>query len=343
MASDVKWAEFTIKTTEEASDAVCEMLFELGAGGVSVMDPSDIKQILNAPGSLAFADDDFIDSLGSDVMIKAYFPASGDAVMTGELHDERKPLNRGQELYAAEIKTERPVTELKEQIVSRLAQIAEFLPIGTAEVTHVMIREEEWADNWKKDYKPFFLSERITVSPSWEKYQASEGEYVIYLDPGSAFGTGTHETTAMCAEILDRMIRPGDRVLDLGCGSGILSIIADQLGAQYVEAIDIDRSAVCVAVDNIRANASDVHVHAGVLSDAYRKDYSIIVANIIADVLIDLCPSFLSYLSEGGFLLVSGIIDHRSEEVLRAYKDRGYILIEAVRKGDWYSFLFGQG
>ena len=340
MASDVKWVEFSITTTGEASDAVCEMLFELGAGGVSVLDPSDIKQILKAPDSLAYADDAFIDSLGSDVVIKAYFPVTGDAVMTAEPHEEREPFNRGQELYAEEHITEQSAEDAKEQIVSGIAKIADFLPVGTAEVTHVTVREEDWADNWKKDYKPFSISERIIVSPSWEKYQAGEGETVIYLDPGSAFGTGTHETTAMCAEIIDRLIQPGDRVLDLGCGSGILSIISDKLGAESVEAIDIDRTAVDVALENIRTNEAKVYVHAGVLTDAHRNDYSVIVANIIADVLIDLCPSFSEYLKPGGYLIISGIIDHKSSAVLNEYVEEGYVLINALKKGDWHAFLF---
>ncbi len=342
MASELNWIEFTVNTTQEASDAVCEMLFELGAEGVSVEDPSDIKQILNAPDSLAYADDAFIDSLGSDVVIKAYFPSEGEMVITAELRQDREPMNRGQELYADRPRKERSIAELKRQIISRLVKIADYLPVGDAKVNCVTVREEEWADNWKKDYKPFRLSERITVSPSWEEYSAGEGEHVIYLDPGSAFGTGTHETTSMCAELLDRILRPGDRVLDLGCGSGILSIIADRLGAEYVEAIDIDRTAIMVASENINANRSKVKVHCGVLTDAYRKDYSIVVANIIADVLIDLCPSFPEYLNEGGLLLVSGIIDHRSEEVLRAYKERDYALIESVRKGDWHAYLFSR-
>ncbi len=338
----MKWVAFTVTSAEEASDAICEMLLELGAGGVSVLDPADMKQILNAPNSLAFADDSFIESLGTEVVIKAYFPFIGDSVMTTEPHDEADPLNRGHELYAEIRGTRRSINDVKRQIKRRLSKIAEFLPVGSAGVSHELVCAQDWADNWKKDYKTFRISEHVTVSPSWEDYQAEEGEKVILLDPGSAFGTGTHETTAMCAEIMDRIIQPGDIVLDLGCGSGILSILADKLGVEYVEAIDIDRTAVDVAAENIRANAATVNVHSGVLPDANRTDYTIIVANIIADVLIDLCPAFCEYLSPGGFLLISGIIDHRSQEVLAAYTEEGYVMVKALEKGDWHAFLFSR-
>lgn len=340
MVSDSKWTVFSIKTTGEASDAVCDMLQELGASGVSVSDPSDMRAILEDPNSLAFADDDFIESLGSEVLIQAYFPIIGSMLQASDPSGRTSPGSRERELYADIPRSLFLQADIHETIKSRLSNIAEFLPIGTGEVTASTLREEEWADNWKKDYKAFRVSDRVIVCPSWEEYEAGEGEIVIRMDPGSAFGTGTHETTAMCAEIIDRIVSGRDRVLDLGCGSGILSVLSSKLGAGYVEAIDIDRSAVIVASGNVRANNADVYVHDGGLDDAVRKDYSLIVANIIADVLTDLCPKFTNYLAPGGLLLISGIIDHRSADLLNTYKTDGYECVEANKKGDWYSFLF---
>lgn len=338
----MQWIEFSITTTQEASDAISEMLLVLGAGGVSVMDPSDMKSILDDPESLAFSDDDFYDSLGSDVVIKAYFPLVHNVVLTSGHNDSISTQHPGG-LYAGICGTECSVREVEEHIISRISAISEFLQVGAANVSHEAVREEDWADNWKKDYKSFRISERITISPSWEVKRKNAEDSVVYLDPGSAFGTGTHESTAMCAEIMDRMIRPEDRVLDLGCGSGILSIIAKKLGAEYVEAIDVDRTAVDVAAENIRFNEAEVHAHVGTLFNAHCNDYSLIVANIIADVLIDLCPGFPEYLREGGHLLISGIIDSKKNAVLSEYNRSGFILIEEMRKGDWYAFLFKKG
>ncbi|MBN1892468.1 MAG: 50S ribosomal protein L11 methyltransferase [Clostridiales bacterium] len=338
----MKWIEFSVTTTQEASDAICEMLLMLGAGGVSVMDPTDMRNILDDPNSLAFSDDEFYDSLGTDVVIKAYFPSAENGVLTSG-HNERIPSKRSGGLYAEICGTECSVREVEEQIISRISDISEFLPVGAADVSHEVVCEEDWADNWKKDYKSFRISDRITISPSWEVKRDKAEEGVVFLDPGSAFGTGTHESTAMCAEIMDRVIHPEDRVLDLGCGSGILSIIADKLGAKYVEAIDVDRTAVDVASENIRFNKAKVHAHVGILLNAHRNDYSLIVANIIADVLLDLCPVFPEYLSENGRLLISGIIDSKKETVLFEYRRRGFVLIEEIRKGDWYAFLIKKG
>lgn len=340
MGSDLKWAAFSIQTNSDASDAICEMLLELGAGGVSVLDPSDMRQILSDPNSLTFADDAFIESLGSEVEIKAYFPVVGSSILTAEKNNEADLINDICMLYSKIPGIPRLIDDVKRQIEDGISRISEFLAVDPALVTCELVCAEDWADNWKKDYTSFRLSERVIVSPSWEKMDNEPGEKVILLDPGSAFGTGTHETTAMCAGIIDRAIEPGERVLDLGCGSGILSILADTLGAEYVEAIDIDRTAVDVASDNIRANNAQVNVHTGVLTDASRNDFTLIVANIIADVLIDISPDLKTYLVSSGRLLISGIIDHRSKEVLDTYQKHGYILIEAVRKGDWHAFFF---
>ena len=232
--------------------------------------------------------------------------------------------------------------EVLEIITTRLSEISEFLPVGKGLSDHRYVADEDWANSWKKYYEILPISKRIVICPSLETYISKENEKVILLDPGSAFGTGTHETTAMCAEIIDLIIKPSDVVLDLGCGSGILSIIADKLGASSVEAIDIDRLAVDVARENCDRNSVSVYCHTGELKDAVRKDYSLIIANIIADVIISIAPDISNFLAPEGRFLISGIIDSKAERVTSACALAGLKLIESSRKGDWHAYLYSQ-
>lgn len=336
----MRWVEFCINTSGEAVDAICEMLTQIGAEGVSVSDPEEILSILKDPSSLAYADSEFFDSLGTDVFIRAYFPEFAEGIRIGIKESDGDLTCDVEGLYAKRRTEIIPVEAVFQIIKQRMSDIAAFLPMGKGEISYIFVKDEDWANNWKKDYKSFWISDRAVISPSWENYEPKEEETVIFLDPGSAFGTGTHETTAMCAQILDGMIQKEDVVLDLGCGSGILSILCNKLGASYVEAIDIDRMAIEVATENIHINKSMVFCHAGELTDALRKDYSLIVANIIADVLISLCPSVPDYLIKGGKIIVSGIIVSKKDTVLKEYIDAGFLLLDSRCIGDWHSFVF---
>lgn len=336
----MRWVEFSIITSGESVDAICEMLTQIGAEGVSVSDPEEILNILKNPASLAYADKEFFDSLGTDVFIKAYFPEFEDGIQVGKKETPDVLHSDEDELYAVRKSQTLPVEDVLSLIQQRLTEISEFLPLGKGEISYIYVKDEDWENNWKKDYKSFRISERAVISPSWENYEPENGETIIFLDPGSAFGTGTHETTAMCAQILDGIIRKDDIVLDLGCGSGILSILCEKLGAAYVEAIDIDRMAVSVAEENIQINKSVVYCHAGEIPDAFRKDYSLIVANIIADVLISICPVIPDFLVGGGRIILSGIIDSKKDKVMKEYVNAGFRLLDSRSIGDWHSFLF---
>jgi ribosomal protein L11 methyltransferase len=316
------------------------MLTRIGAEGVSVSDPEEILSILKDPSSLAYADSEFFDSLGTDVFIRAYFPEFAEGIRIGVKSSDIEFTSDLEGLYATRKTETIPVEDVFQIIKQRMDEIATFLPVGKGEISYIFVKDEDWENNWKKDYKSFRISDRAVISPSWENYEPQKGETVIFLDPGSAFGTGTHETTAMCAQILDGMLQKEDIVLDLGCGSGILSILCNKLGAAYVEAIDIDRMAIDVATENIQINKSLVYCHAGELSDALRKDYSLIVANIIADVLISLCPSVPDYLVNGGKIILSGIIVSKKDKVLKEYLDAGFLLLDSRNIGDWHSFVF---
>ena len=202
------------------------------------------------------------------------------------------------------------------------------------------IEEDDWSDGWKKYYETLHLTKRLVINPSWIEYEAAAGEIVIELDPGSAFGTGTHETTALCASILDRVLKPQNSILDLGTGSGILAIIAAKLGCQDVEAIDIDQMAVEVAAANAAINQTDIQYHAGELKDAYKTKYDIIVANIIADIIISLSSDFPQYMHDNSILIVSGIIEDKAAAVREKLSQAGLKLVEEQDSNDWHAMVW---
>ena len=308
----MKWIEIKIITTEEASDAVSEMLTSIGAGGVAIEDPNEIRRQLNSPDSLDYADADFMNSLDVDVTIKAYFPSDS----SGE--------------------------GLVELIGEKLAFISRFLDTGKGYSGMNEVDDEDWATAWKKYYKPFSISENMVIKPSWEEYTPKVGETVIELDPGMAFGTGTHETTGLCAQMLEKYIEAGDRVIDLGCGSGILSIIAAKLGAQHVLAADIDETAVKVTRENCSINGVDDKVTAvrAILDVLERQKADVMVANIIADVIVGISAKVSGFIKNGGCLITSGIIKERKDEVINAYTSLGFLLTESMELGEWVAIVF---
>jgi len=195
-------------------------------------------------------------------------------------------------------------------------------------ITHDGVREEDWADSWKQYYKPIKTGKRLVIVPVWETYEAEEGEIIVLMDPGMAFGTGTHETTRLCAGFVENYTTEGCTVLDVGCGSGILAIAAAKLGAGDCFACDIDPVAVRVAVENTELNDTP-NVKCAV-SDLLKQTpkteggYNVIVANIVADIIIRLAPDVGAYLAENGVFIVSGIIAERANEVLDALDAAGY-------------------
>ena len=308
----MKWTEVSIKTTEEASDAVSEMLTSIGAGGVVIEDPNEIRRQIESPDSLDYADQEFMDSLGTEVTIKAYF--------NEELTSE----------------------ELEILIIEKLKFISQFLDIGNGYLGSGKVDDEDWATAWKKYYKPFHISDSVVVKPSWEEYEKQAEEIVIEMDPGMAFGTGTHETTRLCSQLLEKYVKKGDSVIDVGCGTGILSIIAVKLGASHAVAIDIDEVAARVSKENCSINGvlDAIDVRKGVLADLQPQKADIVVANIIADVVIKLSANIPSYLKKGGVLLTSGIIRERKDDVISAYTGLGFKLMNILEMGEWVAIVF---
>jgi len=308
----MKWLEIKVTTTTEASDAVSDVLTDLGASGVAIQDPNDIRMEIERPGSLDYANDEFLESLGSSTLIRAYFQEGWD---------------RG---------------ELISQINERLDNIARFLDVGDRRIEFSEVDDEDWSTAWKKYYKPFHIAEDIVVKPTWEPYDLKPGEILIELDPGMAFGTGTHETTSMCAKALRKYVKSGDTVMDVGCGSGILSVIAAKLGASSVVALDIDEVAARVARENCAVNEVQplVRVERAILSEMKREKYDLVVANIIADVIVDISSLMPYYVKTGGIVATSGIIRERKAEVVEAYRRNGFECIETSEMGEWVAIIF---
>lgn len=310
----MKWYEIRVSTTDEASDAVSEMLTSMGAGGVAIKDPFDIKKEILKPNTLDYADEEFLESLGEDVIIQAYF---------------QNGLN---------------IDDLLKQINEGLENISQFLDVGKGLEGYGEVDDEDWSTAWKKYYKPLKLTDRIVIKPTWEEYIAKDKEIIIQMDPGMAFGTGTHETTQMCSILLDKYMKDDSEVLDVGCGTGILSIIAAKLGAKKVEAIDIDEVAVRVARENIEINNETTKITAfkGILSDLKQEEHKcdIIVANIIANVIIDLSSLIPYYLKKKSLFITSGIIKERKQEVIDACEKNGMSRIETLEMGEWVAMVF---
>lgn len=306
------YAELVIHTTTVACEAVEEMLRRLGAQGMATEDPTDALRLINEPGSLVMSDNDFTDALPDHVIIRAYFPEN--------VLQEPDFLSRVEE---------------------ELQQIAEFLPVGSGCQGLNLVKEEDWANSWKSYYHPLSISQRLVVCPGWEEYEPQEGELVMNLDPGSAFGTGTHASTSLAAQLLDEYMEPDSVVLDVGSGSGILSIGAAILGAKSVDALDIDPTAVKTCIENVAKNdlAESIECIVGVCADAPKKQYDLIVMNIVAEIVAEESERVFSLLPPGGQFISSGIIEYKQEIAESAFKKAGFEIIEMRKKESWLAYI----
>lgn len=304
----MNWSEITIHTTAEAVEAVCNILHEAGANGVVIEDPEVLHREWDTTlGEIyQLSPDDFPQE---GVYVKAYLP------VTSYLGDT--------------------VEEIKE----RLSQLHLFgLDPGKGTVTVTEVKEDEWATAWKKYYKPVAISGRITVAPVWEDYQPKHPqEIVIELDPGMAFGTGTHPTTVLCIRALEKYVRPGDRICDVGTGSGILSIAAAKLGAAEILALDLDEVAVRAAQANVLINKASgtITVKKNNLLDNVEGPLDLVVANILAEVIVRFTGDVARVLRPGGLFIASGIITARENEVKQALQEAKLEVIETSSIDDW--------
>ncbi len=282
-----------------------------------------------------------ISMLDSGIMIEDFSDFSLNG-MYGELVDESiLSADREHGRISVFVPEERELSTYTEYIKERLP--AEGISF---ELELDGVREDDWADSWKSHYKPQRI-DGVTVVPSWESYEPSDGETVIRLDPGMAFGTGSHETTRLVIKLLQRVALSGKRVLDVGCGSGILSIVASSLGASSVNAYDIDPVAVRVTEENVRA-CGITNIKVGVSDlllgvERVAGGYGVLCANIVADIIIRMLPDVASYITADAPIILSGIVASREAEVLACARSLGFCVTDRETENDWVALVLGRG
>ena len=275
--------------------------------------------------------------LDNGLMIEDYSDFSLNG-MYGELVDETI-LNADRDTVKVSlfVPEDKSFIKYKEYLETRIADLG-----IDASISFEGVSEDDWAESWKQYYKPIPLG-RVTVVPAWEKYEAKEGEILVRMDPGMAFGTGTHETTRLVMRIMQDELRGGERVLDVGTGSGILSICASKLGAASCNAYDIDPVAVKVARENAKDDGCD-NITVGVSDllagvDLSGGKYNFCVANIVADIIIRMMPDISDYLEVGAPLILSGIIAPRADEVREAVRAAGFEIVREEQENDWLAIM----
>ena len=306
------WVEVQIKTSSEFEEIVTNIMYDLGVTGLAIEDPRDILEFERTEGDWDYIDPDLLDLDSDNIIIKAYFPEGEDLIdKIEQVRDniERNPMEK----YG----------------------------YSFGEVTILEVYEKDWAEAWKKYYKPFKVGEKIVIKPTWEEYERNNDEIIIELDPGMAFGTGTHETTILCIRALEKYVKEDDIVYDIGCGSGILSIAATKLGAKKVIGVDLDSVCVKVSNENININEVDsiVEIKKGNLLDVVEGKADIIVSNIIAEVIVDMIPSLKDYLNYDGIFIASGIILEKVEMVETQLIKQGFKILEINQIEDWASIV----
>ena len=317
------WTKLTIDTTVEAVDILSAFLEDLGVEGVMIEDnvplTDEEKQAMFVDIPLIEGEDD------GTAKVSCFIDDSFD------------------------------LDTLKADIVAELTRLEEFLPVGSKNISLSNTEDKDWINNWKQYFKPFRLYDNIVIKPTWEELDdVKEDDMVVEIDPGIAFGTGSHETTKLCIGQLKKYLKNGDTVFDVGSGSGILSIVSVLLGAGFVHGMDIDEVAVRASIENREVNKiseDKLILTCGNLLDGNEdisrmaldvnngSKYDIVVANILADVIIPLSAVVKPFLKEDGYFITSGIIDMKEEAVKKALISNGFDIVDIVHMNDWVSII----
>ena len=310
----MKWNKYSLKTTTEAVDLVSNMLMELGIEGIEI---EDNVQLSEADIKTMFVD--FLPELPPD-----------EGIATVNFY----------------IDVEEDDNTIIGKVTEGLEELKAFTDIGEGSIVKSETEDKDWINNWKQYFKPFVF-EGIVIKPTWEELDESmQGKIVVNIDPGTAFGTGSHETTQLVISQLDKYVKQGDELLDVGCGSGILSVIGLMLGAKHAVGTDLDPNAVVATKENAEINNISMDrieiLEGNIIDDKTVKDavgyqrYDIVAANILADVLIPLSKIITEHMKSGAYFITSGIINTKEEEVVAAFRENPLLeIVEVNRKGEW--------
>lgn len=311
----MKFIELTVHTTSEGSELVADIFWNYTNYGVTVCDVYDIIALQNDKRTFWDYMDDDLTAEGSDVLVKCFLPL--------DIAEEN-------------------VRSIRADLEMLRERSAGFVELGSLESTCREIDGDDWIDVWKKHFRPIHIGGRVVVCPEWIAYEPAADEVVIKLDSNMAFGTGEHETTSMCLELLQETMKEGDTMIDVGCGSGILGIAGVKLGAKFAYLTDIDYVAVKSATHNAALNGVQEKVKVDLSDLLENADVrgEIMTANITADILCRLADSIPKNLKEGGALILSGIIEPKLAQVIQTYEGLGLKKICQKRKGEWFALAF---
>ncbi len=317
------WIKVTVYTTNEGIEPVSGRLMQLGITGIVIEDESEFNDFLEeTKDSWDYVDDELIKKMSGDTRVIAYVSddIAGRELLTGI---------RGS--------------------MAELSEINENNVFGRLEVEIEGTKTEDWANAWKQYFHTMEIGEKLIIKPEWETIDKETDRIVFNINPGMSFGTGSHQTTQLCLEQLEKYVVPGCRMLDLGCGSGILSVVSLLLGAKEAVAVDIDPNCIDTAYENAAMNGitKDTYtvISGNVVTDPDVKavisqhKYEVVAANIVADVIIGLAPAAREYMKADGVFITSGIIDGRQEEVKEALTSQGFTVVDMQRRKDWWSIV----
>lgn len=301
------WIEVRVITKSEALEPISGIFYGLDCKGVAIEDPEDILGREQGPLTWDFADINVLEHKGKFAVVKGYFSEEDN------------------------------IDEIIAYINKKVEEIKSLgIDVGEGKVEFEKMYEEDWANNWKKYYKPSKVGEKIVVKPIWEEYEVKDEELVVELDPGMAFGTGEHETTRMCIQALEKYVQKDSTVFDVGCGSGILAIAAAKLGAKLAVGVDLDPVAVESAKENVGFNNIDnIEILHGNLIEVIDGKADIVVANIIAEIICILTEDVSRVIKPNGYFITSGIIHDRVEMVTNKLEECGFEVVKVNKDGEW--------
>lgn len=314
----MKFIEVKIYTSHQGIEPLTAMLMGKGIKSIAVDDPADAESLLDKKKEYEwdYIDKSLLENQGQEPVVSVY------------LEDTEEGRRQLQDLKIS-------VMMLKSKEMEGI--FGWDADLGRLYAEETIVDDEDWKDKWKEYFKPTKITDRLVVKPTWEDYQRTGEEVIIEIDPGMAFGTGTHETTALCMELMEQYLKEGQQVMDIGCGSGILSIAAAKLGSSRVLGVEIDPDAVRTAEENAEANgvSETVAIREGDLAKDITEQADLIAANLIAPLVMELSGSAAEHLREGGIYISSGILIEQRDKVEEAVSQAGFEILEVREKGDW--------